>query len=417
MRYSLFLAAFGLLLAACTPSADDRAATAGPYLARGPWRGHLTLPGPRPLPFELVVLPDSAGRPRAQLLNGGETFPLTEFEAFAGDSLRIGLHVFDAVLVGRVTRGSFTGYWQKLDAPTPYRVPFSLEPGRYPPTPSEQAADFSGRWAVTFTDPADQASYPAVGEFAQDRNHLTGTFLTTTGDYRYLRGLARKDSIKLYTFDGSHAYFFEAKYQPDGTLRGDLWSGLTGHETWTARRDPAARLPDPTTLTGLKAGQTRLDFKFPNIYEGGSISPTDPKYAGKVVVVQLLGSWCPNCLDETNFLAPWYRANRARGVEVIGLGFERGTDPQVATARLRKLRERLGVAYDIALAGEASTAAAAAALPQLRAVLAFPTTILLGKDGTVRQVHTGFSGPGTGAHYAAWQKTFEADIARLLAEK
>ncbi len=425
--FSLFLLAGLSGLAACSGSGTsasdtDRAATSPPRLARGPWYGTLAVTGGRRLPFELEVLPDSGGHPRARLLNGGESFLLTDFETISDstggpDLLKIGLHVYDAALVGRVTQAGFNGYWQKYDAKTPYRVPFKLRPGRTKPAPAEQAVDFSGRWAVTFTDPADSSQYPAVGEFKQRDNLLSGTFLTTTGDYRYLRGTARKDSVRLYTFDGSHGYVFEARQQPDGSLQGDFWSGLQGHETWTARRDARAALPDAETLTGMRPGETRLAFTFPNIYEGGSISPADPKYAGKVVVVQLLGSWCPNCLDESNFLAPWYRKNKARGVEIIGLGFERPADQAQGAAKLRRLRERLGIEYDIAIAGQASAAAASAALPQLRQVLAFPTTIFLGKDGTVRKVHTGFSGPGTGTYYAEWQADFERTITALLAEK
>ena len=419
MRYFplISLGAAGLLLAACTPAAD-RAPTSAPHLARGPWHGTLSIVGHHLLPFELEVLADSAGQPRALLRNGGESFPLTEFTAVGSDSLRIDLHVFDAALVGRVERGTFTGYWEKFDSPTPYRVPFELKAGKAPQVPADPAVDFSGRWAVTFINRPDSTSYPAVAEFQQRGNSLTGTFLTTTGDYRYLRGEARKGSIRLYTFDGAHGYIFEASQRADGSLKGKFWSGLNGHEIWTAQRDPKARLPDAASLTGMKPGQKRLDFRFPNIIAGAdSLSPANPRYAGKVVVVQLLGSWCPNCLDESKFLAPWYRKNRARGVEIIGLGFERGPDAAAGAARLRKLRERLGIGYDIALAGAASSADASKALPQLRQVLAFPTTIFIGKDGTVRKVHTGFSGPGTGAHYEEWQKDFEQTITGLLNEE
>ena len=417
MRFASLLLLIAPLLAGCTGvTSDDRAPTTSPTLARGPWHGVLTVNGARRLPFELEVLADSAGHPRALLRNGGESFHLTEFDLIAGDSLRIGLHVFDAALVGRVKGKSFKGYWQKFDGKKPFRVPFTLKPGA-PGQPSvEPAVDFSGRWAVTFTDD-EGVAYPAVGELKQRGNLLSGTFLTTTGDYRYLRGTARKDTVRLYTFDGAHGYVFEARRQADGSLKGDFWSGMSGHETWTARRDPQAQLPNADTLTGMKPGATRLRFKFPNIDEQTMVAITYPKYQGKVVVVQLLGTWCPNCLDETNFLAPWYRANRQRGVEVIGLGFERSADPQVATARLRKLRDRLGITYDLALAGTADKAEASKALPQLRGVLAFPTTIIVGKDGTVRRVHTGFSGPGTDKYYEEWQADFEQTITGLLAEK
>ena len=247
MRLLTFLTAAFAALAACSGSStsEDRLPTTPPRLARGPWHGTLTISGGRRLPVELLVLPDSAGRPRARLLNGGESFLLTDFQTVGADSLRINLHVFEAALVGKAGRRSFKGYWQKFDSPTPYRVPFVLRPGRAAKPLAEQAIDFSGRWAVRFRDAADSSEYPAVGEFKQRGNTVTGTFLTETGDYRYLRGTARKDSLRLYTFDGAHGYVFEAQRQADGSLRGDFWAGLNGHETWTAATPPPAS-PTPT---------------------------------------------------------------------------------------------------------------------------------------------------------------------------
>ena len=197
---------------------------------------------------------------------------------------------------------------------------------------------------------------------------------------------------------------------------GDFYSGKKGHSTWTATLDPNAKLPDANALTGMKPGQKKLDFKFPSIYEGGSISPSDPKYKGKVVVVQILGSWCPNCMDETNFLAPWYEKNKQRGVEIIGLGYERTTDQKVAAQKLLKMKERMNVGYDIAIAGEASSEAASKSLPQVQKVLAFPTTIFLDKKGEVRKIHTGYSGPGTGKYYEQEVAEFNKTIDQLLAE-
>ena len=43
-------------------------------------------------------------------------------------------------------------------------------------------------------------------------------------------------------------------------------------------------------------------------------------------MLQLSGTWCPNCKDETKFLAPWYEKNKDRGVEIIGLAYEKKAD-------------------------------------------------------------------------------------------
>ncbi|WP_310393956.1 TlpA disulfide reductase family protein [Hymenobacter sp.] len=430
----LATAVAGLSLAACqssgtksetdrftVPEADASGLPGG--LKPGPWRGVLAAQGQEiPFLFE-VSTADNNQRPTLTLRNGAERLVLDEISA-AGDSTTIRLGAFDAALVVRADGvGKLQGAWVKYDGKAPYRVPFTATRGgqRLFPVAAVQPASFAGTWKVTFKDEAG-TTYPAVGIFEQRGNDVTGTFLTTTGDYRYLAGQADGDTLKVSTFDGSHGFLFTGIKSSDprppaaARLTGDFYSGRSGHETFTAVLDPTAKLPDANTLTYLKKGESRLDFKFPSVFEGGAISPTDPKYRGKVVVVQILGSWCPNCMDETNFLAPWYEKNKARGVEIIGLGYERSPDYKVASARLRTMRERFNIGYDLAVAGVSNKDSAAKSLPQLAQVLAFPTTIFLDKKGNVRKIHTGFSGPGTGKYYQEEIAGFERTVDKLLKE-
>ena len=428
-------AAAGLGLAACQSSPPSETATAGgaaaPVLTPGPWRGALTTQG-REIPF-LFEVKTEAGQRVVYLinqgLNGEERLRCEEISS-AGDSTTIRLHAFDAALVVRADGpDKLKGVWVKYDSKTPYRVPLTATAGAQELFPAAKSAgepgSFGGTWRATFQDGND--SYPATGVFEQKGSRLTGTFLTTTGDYRYLSGQVSGQELRLSTFDGSHAFLFTAqngpkepvnitKHYAPNTLFGDFYSGKSGHETWTAVPDPKAKLPDADTLTYLKKGESSLSFKFPNIFEGGSISPTDPKYRGKVVVLQILGSWCPNCMDESNFLAPWYEKNKQRGVEVIGLGYERSPDYKVAAAKLRNMRERFHIGYDVAVAGVSNKDSVAKSLPQLAKFLAFPTTIFLDKKGNVRKIHTGFSGPGTGQYYQEEIAGFNREIDKLLKE-
>ncbi|WP_072053118.1 TlpA disulfide reductase family protein [Hymenobacter terrenus] len=425
-------AALGLSLGACqsntssettansrdlVPEAD--ASGLPPGLKPGPWRGVLSAQGQEiPFLFDVSTV-DNGQKPTVTLHNGAERLKLDEITT-AGDSTTIRMGAFDAALVVRADGpGKLKGAWVKYDTKEPYRVPFTATRGEQKvfAASSGKPTSFDGTWNVTFKGD-DGETYPAVGVFKQTDNDVTGTFLTSTGDYRYLAGQVDGNTLKLSTFDGSHGFLFTATRNSDTNtiINGDFYSGKSGHETWTGRLDPNAKLPDAYTLTSLKAGQKRLDFKFPSIFEGGSISPTDPKYRGKVVVVQILGSWCPNCMDESNFLAPWYEKNKQRGVEIIGLGYERSSDYKVASARLRKMRERFNIGYDLAVAGVANKDSAAKSLPQLAKVLAFPTTIFLDKKGDVRKIHTGFSGPGTGKYYQEEIAGFEQEVNKLLKE-
>jgi thiol-disulfide isomerase/thioredoxin len=204
----------------------------------------------------------------------------------------------------------------------------------------------------------------------------------------------------------------EGRIIPEGTLTGELVFAR-GSSRFSGRKNPDAALPDPNGLTYLKEGYGGLHFTFPDL-NGKPVSLKDAKYRDKVVIVTLMGSWCPNCVDETAFLAPWYRQNRHRGVEIIGLAFERKDDPAYAKYILGKLIRRFDVQYDILFAGPASKDAASQALPALSKVLAFPTTILIDRKGNVQRIHTGYTGPATGKYYEEFVRAFNEDVDRLL---
>jgi len=423
-------ASLALVVASCQSNSSEQKATGATskpdanYLQAGAWRGVLSAQG-QEIPFLFEVETGNNNQPVAVYLrNGAEKLKLDEISA-AGDSTTIKLGAFDAALVVRKDdEDKLKGTWVKYDAKQPYRVPFSathgeqeLFPVQAKPSSDAKETMQESTYRVEFKD-EEGKTYPAVGVFKQspETGRMTGTFLTTTGDYRYLAGQSLGNLMRMSTFDGSHGFLFTATKQPNGSLKGDFYSGKSGHETWTAVKDPNAKLPDANSLTFMKPGEKKLAFKFPSIYEGGSVSLSDPKYKGKVVVVQLLGSWCPNCMDETNFLAPWYEKNKGRGVEIIGLGYERSPEYAKAAERLRKMKDRFNVGYDLAVAGVADKDAAGKSLPQIDKVLAFPTTIIVDKKGEVRKINTGFSGPGTGKYYDELVADFNQTIDQLVKE-
>jgi thiol-disulfide isomerase/thioredoxin len=166
-------------------------------------------------------------------------------------------------------------------------------------------------------------------------------------------------------------------------------------------------------LTKVKDGK-QFDFTFPDAFTGQNTSLSDAKYKGKVVIVTILGSWCPNCIDEASYMAPWYKANKNRGVEIIGLSFERKNDPAFAKTRLEALKKRFDIQYDILFAGLADTQYASSVLPALSEIISFPTTIIVDKSGKVAKIHTGYSGSATGKYYDDFVKEFNHEIDELL---
>lgn len=383
-------------------------------LPQGTWRVELELQNQK-LPFILEAFMEK-GKQLAYLRNGDEKLRLDEWK-LENDSLVATLHIFDAILKGKLTDNVWKGYWIKLDTKKPYLVPFRAvlgEKSRFTlPTEARSGFDFEGTWEVTFKD-SKGGTYPAVGIFKQKNTHLTGTFLTTTGDYRYLEGIAVGKAFWLSAFDGNHAFLFKATGEQD-KLTGEFWAGKGGYETFTAIKNEKASLPDANSLTYLKDGYERLEFAFPNL-ENKLVSLQDERYKGKVVIIQILGSWCPNCMDETSFLAPYYAKNSKHGIEVIGLAYERSADFTQAKTRLEKLKKRYQIEYELLLAGISDKQEAAKTLPALNAVLAFPTTIFIDKQGKVRRIHTGFAGAGTGIHHEKFKEEFGDFVKQLLKE-
>ncbi|MFZ5972729.1 MAG: TlpA disulfide reductase family protein [Bacteroidota bacterium] len=380
-------------------------------LKTGTWRGVISLQN-QELPFQFDV-EKTNGQYRAYLRNASEKILLDEI-TLTGDSVSLQLHVFDAALKAKIDNNTLSGTFVKNYAPEdnlPFRAAFG-EDYRYAP-PGEATTDFTGKYQVEFVTGED--TYPSVGFFEQTGNQVTGSFLTPTGDYRYLEGNVVDGRLWLSTFDGNHAFVFTATLQGD-SLKGDFYSGKTSHETFRGIKNENATMPAADTLTYLKPGYEKLAFSFPDL-NGEPVTLEDERFRNKVVVLQIFGTWCPNCMDETRFLTTWYQQNKERGVEILGLAYERKDDFAYASDRVKKMKAKWNVGYDFVIAGVNDKAKAAETLPALNHVLAFPTTIFVGKDGKVKKIHTGFSGPGTGVYYEQFVQQFNDTINELLAEE
>lgn len=383
-------------------------------LKTGMWRATIEIQGQQ-LPFNFELTKDDDGGYDIYLRNADERLLLDEVNV-TGDSVNIGLHIFDAnikaAIKGDTLQGEFIKNYEKdfnIAFTAVYGQSFRFEKVK----DQKDVPDFSGKYAVTFTHEFDTTK--AVGIFKQQGDSVTGTFLTPTGDYRYLQGNVVNGLMQLSTFDGNHAYIFRATKKEDGSLTGEFISGKNHMEFWEGIKDENASLPDPESLTYLKPGYERIEFKFPDV-NGNPVTLNDEKYKDKVVILQMFGTWCPNCMDETMFLSPWYNENKKRGVEIIGLAYERKPDFDYASGRVKKMIDKLKVSYDFVIAGTNDKAQAAETLPMLNKVVAFPTTIFIGKDGKVKKIHTGFSGPGTGFYYEQGIQKFNETVNELLSE-
>ena len=401
-----------LLLAGCgQPDPGD----AQPALPLGYWQATIAIPGAE---IETgIELSRDDEMYSASLINGQERVRIDEV-TFVNGELRLRFPAFNNVIQATLTHNRLQGTLTLMKRFGDTQVMnFSAVPGNPPPAESNESPnhDMSGRWAVRFHEP-DGTDSPAIGEFAQRGSRLFGTFLTPNGDHRYLAGHMRGDRFHLSTFDGAHAFVFSGEISADDTIvNADFWSGTNWHQQWSAERNELAELPDAFSRTYLKPGYEKFAFSFPD-QEGNPVSFSDEKYAGKVVVVTIAGTWCPNCNDEARFLAPFYVEYRDRGLEVVALMFEHFDRFETAAAQVREFREKFDLQYDTLIAGTSDKEEASAALPQLNAILAYPTTIFIDRGGRVRHIHTGFSGPGTGEHYEELKDKFEGLVTGLLDE-
>ncbi|PQA58647.1 peroxiredoxin family protein [Siphonobacter curvatus] len=378
---------------------------------KGIWRAEIFNKGGA-LPFGLQIEPaGKANTYSVWAINGKERLKMDE-STLQGDSLHIPMDLFDAELVGKVSGNQLTGVYKKKRGKQTLTIPFRAEYGktyRFATQPQSTQWKIAGKYATTFGE-----SSKAVGIFEQSGSRVAATFLTPTGDYRYLDGDIIGDSLFLSAYDGSHLMLFKAKLEKD-KIAGQLFSGPSGQTPFVSVKDETASLPDEKSLTFLKPGFDKVSFSFPEAKTGKPLTLDDPRFKGKVVILQIMGSWCPNCMDETNFIVPWYNKNKKRGVEVIGLSYERSGEFQVAQPKLIRMIDRFKIPYPVVLAGVADQTASAS-LPMLNKIMGYPTTIYIDKTGKVREIHTGFSGPGTGKYYDQYVEDFNRLMDKLLAE-
>jgi thiol-disulfide isomerase/thioredoxin len=373
------------------------------------------------LPFNMEVTYETDSTFHIDIINGEERIrvPAEHIQfghtrANVRDTIRIDFPVFDTYISAYFEENVIEGVWV-VNYRENYRIPFTAYQGqdhRFTNLRKPPVADLSGTWEVSIS--GEEGPEPAIAEFEQDGNHLTGTFRTEMGDYRYLEGTVQADKMYLSVFDGSHAFLFEAKLRPDSTLVGTFRSGRHYYETWTARRNPDFQLADPDSLTTFIAGGEPLSFTFPDT-DGNMVSLDDPQFSGKVKLVQIMGSWCPNCRDEANFLIDYVNNNPDKDVVVLALGFERYREEETALRSLRRYREKMNLPYPLLWGGYYDKREAAQQLPQLDRVLSYPTLLFVDRNNQVRRIYTGFNGPAT-SKYAEFKERFERTVDELLAE-
>ncbi|WP_214226940.1 TlpA disulfide reductase family protein [Pedobacter sp. B4-66] len=392
---------------------------AGKVIREGVWRGVFNVSETQ-VPFNFEFKGKDLEHGTFTLLNGTrrDDFHVTRL---GKDSVFIKMNTYDAALVAKIEDdGTLSGEYRSLvPGFRGNSLPFTAEHGKNyrfvePGKDVAPVANISGKWELKFYSKEQVPNKVAL--LKQNGNKLTGVILQVTGDSRELEGTVQGDEFVLSGFTGPSPKIYKGKINADGTISGVISAGIYDNTKFDGVKDDKAELPDPYKLTFLKEGYKKLDFTFPDL-TGKSVSLSDDKYKGKVVIVEIVGTWCPNCTDQTIFLSPWFNKNQKRGVEAIAIGFEQKDSLQYAQYTLGKLRDKYNVKYDILFGGLADKKVVSQKLPALNKFIAFPTTIIIDRKGEVREIYTGYTGTVTGKYYKEYEKKFNDLLDVLIAEE
>jgi len=391
------------------------------------------------LPFLLALAPVAlaqslTGLWDATVVSGGVTVPFRM--EFASDGSRVQAWFFNAGDRTASTAGTFDNGALRIQfAQLGTRLEASFKDGRFDGTyigsrrtgslkfhaeraaaASESRVDapsIAGEWELNkIRSGKGESAWRFLVE--QSGGEVTATILRVDGDTGALTGRYRNGKFVLSHFSGARAALLEVEPRPDKTLH----LTMDGKTEYTAVRPPQARSEglaaptDPDRHTSVKDPAEPFRFSFKDL-NGKLVSQSDARFQNKVVIVSILGSWCPNCHDEAPYLAELYRSYRDKGLEIVGLSFEE-EDQLADPARLRAFVKSYGIDYPMLVCGVPDEASKK--MPQLQGFDAWPTILLLGRDGRVRQVHAGFPSRASGDVYRETKASLTANIEELLAE-
>lgn len=371
------------------------------------WLGQLFLVD-QPLPFNFDIT-EQNGKP-VFIIHNAEERIVCDIYRVTEDSMFVRVPVFDSEFKLRIEGDRLRGKWVnygKKGAPEITFMGYKGVSQRFTDQ-GQPAADINGKWETWFDVDSPDSSI-AIGVFNQDNNHVTGTFLTETGDHRYLEGSLVGRTLKMSVFDGTHAWLYVAEVKGD-SMNGMYYSGTTYKAPFHAKRNPLVKLRDPNTITSVEG---KLDFSFPDL-DSTIVSLHDTRFKNKPVIIQIMGSWCPNCMDETVFLNEFYKARKEEGVEVIGLAFERSGEFSKAKTSVSRLIKKYDVQYPFLIAGVSGKDNVLKQIPQIKNFISFPTSIYLDRKGNVVKVHAGFAGPATGEEFEKFKKEFNKTMDKLI---
>ncbi len=405
------LCASSLLFSGCNDSVNSPSKTDPRLEIAGMYRFALLL-NPEELPFT-GDLNFSDGNWKLTIYNGQEEIVVREIRV-TEDSIIAMMPVFQSELKGRIESSDLiTGSYINYSKSDTSSIPFIAEKGKdYRFTSTKSTSVLPEQYHARFVN-ADGSFSESILILANEQGRIKGTFLTETGDYRYLDGNIMNERVYLSSFDGAHAYYFEAYIKGDSLVNGIFRSGQKSITKWNAFADSSFVLRKADQLTYLNDGYEFIDFSLSNQH-GDTVSWNDMQLQNKVVILDIMGSWCPNCMDATRALKTLSEPYSNAELHVIPIAFELTDDFQVAKKRIDKMQKDLDIQGEFLFGGYASKANATAKFPMLNHIMSFPTLIVIDKNRKIQLIYTGFYGPGTGKYHEEFMDQMSTLLLKLV---
>lgn len=348
------------------------------------------------------------------LINGEERIPSSS-GSFDGKRLKLDFDYYDGELDAELDGDRLTGkFTRQLRKDLLSRVFRAVRPGQSGKAASEPGGDISGEWVLRVGEGASERIWRGI--FRQKGAEVVGTIVPLSGDWGILTGRIENGKVTLSKFDGINAYLFTAGLTQDGRLEGLINSERKVVGFRSGENGIEARLPDPNSFMRMKNPSEPLRFSFPDV-DGKTVSLSDDRFKGKVVIVTIGGSWCPNCHEEVKVLNDFYSRYREKGLEIISLNYEYTGDRARDLEQLRIFVRRHDVRFPVLLAGTTDEGEIERTLPQLANFGGYPSTLFVGRDGLVKKLHAGFEGPATGERHVRLKKELDELVRSLLEEK
>ena len=371
-------------------------------LKSGYWQGELQVSSTKAIPFVFKV----DGNFAVSLVNASEE--LSEIETLIiQDSVFIYFPIFDKTLKAKkIDQEHLTGYFYshgQNKTICDWQASYKGERPTY-----SVNSFFSDVWHINFQN---QKTGIAIVNTADTQ--MEGSVLRTGGDYRYLQGYSHADSAQLSGFNGGTAYLVNFEKVDSNNIKGNITYLSGSQESFTAYRKPNAELDNAKAISAVKQAGAGFPFQAQNL-DGELVNQNNSLFAGKTLLIQISGSWCPNCMDETRYFTELYNKYQPKGLEIVSVYFEYSDDFAKSVAAIRRTQKNLNVPYTMLFGGKVSAENVQKVFTNLQNFYAYPTSVLVNKDGQVVHIYTGFSGPGTGKYFQAYKEEFENSLIEIL---